>query len=237
MVSDCWMRYHTASSSRQLNSHQRGDAVGLRREVIAKTSWRVRNSESQRFGSEKNNLCNVELSTSPWGFITADSTKTLNKYIFRLFLCCLKDTTLTHSLKVLGFCWLIGKAMESTGASKWKCIRRKWELGKQHGVCTLYVWSYADLAKIWGKYSESGKVCWLKRELNDTALYFPLSSIFGLYLQINTNFLISTQTRQLSLKQKNDSKLGLNLIKRMSYCDYLDRYCIYNMKANGHFCI
>ena len=78
-------------------------------------------------------------------------------------------------------------------------------------------------------------MCWLKRELNDTALYFPLSSIFGLYLQINTNFLISTQTRQLSLKQKNDSKLGLNLIKRMSYCDYLDRYCIYNMKANGHF--
>lgn len=64
MVSDCWMRYHTASSSQQLNSHQRGDAVGLRREVIAKTSRRVRNSESQRFESE-NYLCNVELSTSP----------------------------------------------------------------------------------------------------------------------------------------------------------------------------
>lgn len=47
-LSDNVMRRHTASNSQQLNSNQREEAVGVRREVIAEARWRVQNSNTPK---------------------------------------------------------------------------------------------------------------------------------------------------------------------------------------------
>lgn len=80
------------------------------------------------------------------------------------------------------------------------CIRRNRKLGKQHVqiVCLKLCWSGKDLREVlvsdWKGVLAKVGIKW------HCTVDFPLRSIFSLYLQISTNFLIS-KTNKTALSQ------------------------------------